>query len=90
MRDKSVLLALVLTFFFGPLGLLYASAWGAVVLIIVAALGVVPTMGFVLMFVWPAAMVWGAIAANNQHTEFVRSITRKPILNDFINRLDTN
>ena len=53
MRDKSVSLALVLTFFFGPLGLLYASAWGTVVLIVVAALALVPTMGFVLIFVWP-------------------------------------
>jgi len=70
MRDKSVVLALVLTFFLGPLGLFYASRWGAVALILLAAVGVVLTMGFVLIFVWPASMAWAAIAASNQHHQF--------------------
>jgi len=71
-KDKSVALALVLTFFLGPLGLFYATVWGAVVLILVAAAGVVPTLGFVLIFVWPASIVWGAIAASDKHRSFVR------------------
>jgi hypothetical protein len=71
MKDKSVFLAVVLTFFFGPLGLFYASASGAVVLIVAAAVGVVPTLGYVLIFVWPASMVWGAIAASNRHNAFI-------------------
>ena len=70
MKDKSVFLALVLTFFFGPLGLFYASASGALVLIVLAAACVVPTLGYVLIFVWPASMVWAAIAANNRHNAF--------------------
>jgi hypothetical protein len=72
MRDKSVVWALVLTFFFGPLGLFYVSAWGAVALIAVAAAGVVPTMGLVLIFVWPASIVWAAVAAGQQHRHFVQ------------------
>lgn len=71
MKNKSVGLSLLLTFLFGPLGLFYASAWGAVALIIIAAAGVVPTMGFVLIFVWPASMLWGAIAAGNKHKLFL-------------------
>ena len=78
MKDKSVFLALVLTFFFGPLGLFYASASGAVVLIVAAAVGVVPTLGYVLIFVWPASMVWGAIAANNRHNTFVSGTGLNP------------
>jgi len=74
MKDKSVLLALVLTFLFGPLGLFYVSVWGAVALIVVAAAGVVPTLGFVLIFVWPASMVWAAIAASRQHNDFVHEL----------------
>jgi predicted phage tail protein len=70
MKDKSVFVALALTFFFGPLGLFYVSATGAVALIILAAVGVVPTLGYVLIFVWPASMVWAAIAANNRHNTF--------------------
>ena len=71
MKDKSVLVALVLTFFFGPLGLFYASTTGAIALIVLAAVGVVPTLGYVLIFVWPASMVWAAIAANNRHNAFL-------------------
>ena len=71
MKDKSVTLALVLTFFFGPFGLFYASAWGAVTLLLVAAAGVVPTMGFVLIFVWPASIGWAAIAAGHAHRTFL-------------------
>ncbi len=72
MKDKSVTLALVLTLFLGPLGLFYVSAWGAVALVVVAAAAVVPTMGFVLIFVWPASMVWAALVASKQHNDFVR------------------
>ncbi len=71
MKDKSVFVALVLTFFLGPLGLFYANTTGAVALIALAAIGVVPTLGYVLVFVWPASMVWAAIAANNRHHSFV-------------------
>ena len=71
MKDKSVFVALVLTFFLGPLGLFYASTTGAVALVAVAAVGVVPTLGYVLIFVWPASMVWAAIAANNRHNSFL-------------------
>jgi energy-coupling factor transporter transmembrane protein EcfT len=71
MKDKSIFVALILTFFFGPLGLFYASATGAVALILLAAVGVVPTLGYVLIFVWPASMVWSAIAANNRHNAFL-------------------
>ena len=71
MRDRSVLLAVVLTVLFGPLGLFYASVWGALALIVVAAIGVVPTMGFVLIFVWPASIAWAVIAASNQHKTFL-------------------
>jgi hypothetical protein len=51
--------------------LFYASATGAVALILLAAVGVVPTLGYVLIFVWPASMVWSAIAANNRHNAFL-------------------
>ena len=71
MKDKSVTLALVLPLFFGPLGLLYVTAWGAIALVVLAAAAVVPTMGFVLIFVWPASMVWAAFAASKQHDDFV-------------------
>lgn len=70
-KSKSVTLALVLTLFFGPLGLFYVRAWGAVALVTLAVVAVVPTMGFVLVFVWPASIVWAAFAASKQHHDIV-------------------
>jgi hypothetical protein len=69
-KDKSVFLALVLTFFFGPLGLFYATTGGAITLLALAAVGVVPTLGYVLIFVWPASMIWAVIAASDKHKAF--------------------
>lgn len=80
MKDKSVVLALVLTFLFGPLGLFYVTVPGAVALILLAAIGVVPTLGFVLIFVWPASMAWAAIAASGKHKAFLAETGRSPNL----------
>lgn len=80
MRDRSVALALVLTLFFGPLGLFYASVPGALALIGLAAVGVVPTFGFVLIFVWPASMAWAAVAASGKHKAFRQEPGRGPIV----------
>ena len=71
MKDKSVVLALVLTFFLARWACSMPARTGAVALIVLAAVGVVPTLGYVLIFVWPASMVWAAIAANNRHNAFL-------------------
>jgi hypothetical protein len=60
---KSVGVALVLTFFFGPLGMFYSTASGA--LIMLGALFVVGflTFGLAWPLVWLGSMIWGALAA---------------------------
>ena len=61
---KSVLLSLVLTFFFGPFGMLYSTVVGAVVMLVLyVALGI-PTLGWAIAGLHPIAMVWGAWAAH--------------------------
>jgi hypothetical protein len=68
--DKSVGAALVLTFFFGPLGLFYITTVGAVVMTIVAIIVAIITVGFGLLLIWPITMVWSAVVASRQHQEF--------------------
>lgn len=69
-KDKSVGAALVLTFFFGPIGLLYASVLGAFLLFVLGvAIGIV-TFGVGDIFIWAASMVWGAVAASNKHSRY--------------------
>jgi hypothetical protein len=63
-QRKSVVLSLVLTFFFGPFGMLYSTVTGALVMLVLyVALGV-PTLGWALAGLHPIAMIWGAWAAD--------------------------
>jgi hypothetical protein len=70
MKDRSVGAALVLTFFFGPLGLLYVSVLGAILLTILAIIVAVLTLGLGLVLIWPVSMIWAALAASNQHSRY--------------------
>ncbi len=66
--DKSVGAALVLTFLFGPLGLFYVSVLAACVMIMVTIFLGIITLGFGLPAAWCACMIWGGVAASNQHS----------------------
>lgn len=64
---KSVAVALVLTFFFGPLGMLYSTVSGALIMLAVLFFGGFLVFGLFWLGLWPtawvASMVWGAVAA---------------------------
>ena len=63
-QRKSVVVSLLLTFFFGPFGMLYSTVVGAIVMLILyVALGI-PTLGWALAGLHPIAMIWGAWAAD--------------------------
>ncbi len=64
-QPKSMAIALILTFLFGPLGLFYASITGGVVMLIITFVIAIPTFGFGLLFTVPACMIWAAVATNN-------------------------
>jgi hypothetical protein len=68
--DKSVGAALVLTFLFGPLGLLYVSVIGGLLMILAALVFGVATFGLALFIIWPATMLWAAFAASSQHSRY--------------------
>ena len=66
-QRKSIVLSLVLTFFFGPFGMLYSTVTGAIVMLILyVALGI-PTLGWALAGLHPLAMIWGAWAAHTSN-----------------------
>lgn len=70
-QEKSVLAAFLLTFLFGPLGLLYATIGGGIAMIIIAIIIGAVTLGFGALITWPIAMIWGvlaALASKNQPT----------------------
>lgn len=66
---KNAFLAALLGFFFGPLGMLYATVTGAVVMFVVNLLVAVVTFGFGLALSWPVCALWAAIAASNHNSK---------------------
>ena len=65
--NKSVGAALVLTFLFGPLGMLYSTIAGGIIMLVISIIIGAITLGFGLLFTWPICMIWAAVAANNQN-----------------------
>lgn len=71
---KSVGAAAILGFFFGPLGLLYASVPAAVLMFCVNLVVGFFTLGFGLFLTWPVCALVGGIAAGN-HNSRVAALT---------------
>jgi hypothetical protein len=63
-KQKSVLLSLVLTFFFGPFGMLYSTVTGALIMLVLYLVLGIPTLGWAIVGLHPIAIIWGAIAAD--------------------------
>lgn len=62
---KSTGLAILLAVFFGPIGLLYSTVTGAIVMFIVNILIALVTLGFGLLLTWPICGVWAAVAVKS-------------------------
>ncbi len=60
---KSVGLALLLTILFGPLGMLYSTVMGALIMLVVTSVLAYFTFGASLFVTWPLCVVWGCLAA---------------------------
>ena len=63
--EKSMGVTILLTILFGPLGMLYATVTGAIVMIVVSVLVALVTLGFGLLITWPVCIIWAAVVTNN-------------------------
>ena len=61
--QKSVGLAIILAFLFGPLGMLYSTVTGGIVMFIINLLAFLFTAGIGLIITWPIGIIWAAMAA---------------------------
>lgn len=69
--SKSVGLAILLSLFFGPLGMFYSTIAGAIVMLIMNLIAVFFTLGFGLFLTWPIGIIWAAVAAGNKSKKVV-------------------
>jgi hypothetical protein len=73
-KQKSVGVALLLTFLFGPLGMFYSTVSGAVIMLIVSVVLAMFTLGISFFITWPICMIWGAVAANSYNNTIVTRV----------------
>lgn len=64
---KSVLGAVLLALFLGPLGMIYATPVGALVMFVVNVIIIFPTLGLGLLVTVPLGAIWAGIAAGNHN-----------------------
>lgn len=72
---KSVGVAFLLAFLFGPLGLLYASTAGGLIMLVVSFFAFFlsfVTFGLTGLLSWITCIIWACVAANS-HNERIRS-----------------
>jgi len=69
---KSPGVAILLTILFGPIGMLYSTILGAIVMFIVSVLVALVTLGFGLILTWPICVLWAALAAVAYNRKIMR------------------
>jgi hypothetical protein len=79
-EQKSVAVAVLLSFFFGPFGMFYSTTTGAVVMLavnlVIGCIGFL-TLGigwFLYIGTWIGGIIWAAIEANNYNTRLVAPV----------------
>ena len=73
-QGKSVGLAILLAVLFGPLGMLYATVVGALVMIVVTFLVALFTVGLGLVLTWPICILWAALAVAGDKTTVHKTV----------------
>lgn len=67
--QKSVGGAVALAFFFGPLGMLYATVPGALIMFVISIPILVVTLGFGLLITLPICAIWAGAAASSHNNQ---------------------
>ena len=70
---KSMGIAILLTVLFGPLGMLYSTIVGAIVMGLVSLIVGIVTVGLGLLITWPICVIWVAIATSNYNKNLMVS-----------------
>ena len=72
---KSTGVAIILTVLFGPLGMLYSTIWGGIIMGIVSLIVGIVTLGIGLLITWPICVIWAAVAANSYNNKLLTGRT---------------
>lgn len=68
---KSVGIAILLTILFGPLGMLYSTIGGAIIMAVISVVVGLPTFGIGLIFTWPICVIWAVVATKSYNKKLL-------------------
>lgn len=75
MPTKSMVVSVLLTLFFGPLGLFYSSVMGGVVMLILSLVVAFVTVGMGLIVTQIMCVIWGAVSISAYNKKLVAVVT---------------
>jgi hypothetical protein len=75
--QKSVAGAVVLAFFFGPLGMLYVTVSGALIMFVISFFVAFATLGLGLLITLPICAIWAGIAASSHNNRMQAMSTQQ-------------
>ncbi|BBB23639.1 conserved hypothetical protein [Isorropodon fossajaponicum endosymbiont JTNG4] len=68
---KSLVVAILLAIFLGPIGLFYASVIGALIMLVITAIVGFITFGFGLFIPYISVILWAIIAVNSYNKKII-------------------
>lgn len=68
---KSMGISIILTILFGPLGMLYSTIIGGIVMFVLMAIIGFVTAGIGLIVLWPICIIWAAVATNAHNKKLI-------------------
>ncbi len=74
---KSLIVAILLVIFLGPIGLFYASVIGALIMLVMTAIIGFATFGFGLIIPYIICIIWAIIAVNSYNKKIIEIAKRK-------------
>jgi hypothetical protein len=64
-------ISILLTVLFGPLGMLYSTIPGAIIMAVISVILGVITLGIGLLITWPICIIWGAVATSSYNKKLI-------------------
>ena len=74
---KNLAGALLFCVFLGPVGLLYASTWGGILMIMLGFIVISAKLIVPIMMVWIGSCIWGVIATNRYNQKIASGLNIK-------------
>ena len=68
---KNMGIAIILAFLFGPLGMLYSTVLGGVIMFVLSLVIGVVTLGVGLIITWPVCVIWAAVATSSYNKKLL-------------------